>query len=303
VGLRDALTDDQISAAERLDDGLPQSLRACIKRYGLTHFKIKLGGDVAGDLDRLRGIAWVLEESCGSPWACTLDANENYRQVGAFRELWQRVVNDPTLTPFVSRVLFVEQPLHRDVALSEDVEHELRGWNDRPAMIIDESGGTLADLPRALECGYGGTSHKNCKGVMKGIGAACFLEWHRRNASAGALPGRHWILSAEDLSNTGPVALVQDLAVVAALGIDHAERNGHHYFRGLSGWSRGVQSVVAQEHSDVYAQHADGIVALAVAGGRMNVRTVNDTPSLGGAATAEQLDGGGFSDVTASGMP
>ena len=42
VGLGDPFTDDQIPQAQRLTDGLPQSLEASIATYGLKYFKIKL---------------------------------------------------------------------------------------------------------------------------------------------------------------------------------------------------------------------------------------------------------------------
>ena len=45
VGLSDPLTDANIAPADRLHDGLPQSLEACIKTYSLTHFKLKVGGN------------------------------------------------------------------------------------------------------------------------------------------------------------------------------------------------------------------------------------------------------------------
>ena len=43
-----------------------------------------------------------------------------------------------------------------------------------------------------------------------------------------------YFLSAEDLTNIPVVGLHQDLTHVAALGISHVERNGHHYVRGLT---------------------------------------------------------------------
>jgi hypothetical protein len=51
----------------------------------------------------------------------------------------------------------------------------LRAWTDGPGMIIDESGGSIADLSRSLDLGYRGTSHKNCKGVAKGLANAVLL--------------------------------------------------------------------------------------------------------------------------------
>ncbi|RIK51103.1 MAG: hypothetical protein DCC57_11005, partial [Chloroflexi bacterium] len=103
--------------------------------------------------------------------------------------------------------------MHRDVALSEATGQALRAWRDRPPLIIDESDGELHSVHVAQACGYVGTSHKNCKGVFKGIANAC---WLQREPS-----GRGGVLSGEDLCNIGPVALLQDLAVVATLGIPH----------------------------------------------------------------------------------
>jgi len=102
---------------------------------------------------------------------------------------------------------------------SDDPVAALRAWPDRPRLIIDESDGALGDLPRALALGYAGTSHKNCKGIVKGIANACLLEKRRRS-------GERVVLTGEDLCNLGPVALLQDLAMTALLGIEHVERNG-----------------------------------------------------------------------------
>ncbi len=62
----------------------------------------------------------------------------------------------------------------------------------------------------------------------------------------------------------GPVALLQDVAVMASLGIAHVERNGHHYFRGLVMFLPDAQEAVVRQHGDLYAQHPDGFAALAI---------------------------------------
>src|SRR5687768_7714785 len=161
VGMTDPLTDAEITPAERVDDGLPQSLEACVRAYGLTHFKIKLWGDVPKDVDRLRRIADVLRrEVSGGRYAFTLDANENFKAVAPFRDLWAALAADPSLGEFMSRLLFVEQPLHRSVALDDGATRELLDWTDRPPTIIDESDGEVGSAARALARGYAGTSHK-----------------------------------------------------------------------------------------------------------------------------------------------
>ncbi|MCY4089584.1 MAG: hypothetical protein OXF62_02110, partial [Caldilineaceae bacterium] len=163
IGLIDPLTDDEIAPADRVDDGLPQSLDASIRAYGLTHFKIKIGGEIDADRERLQRIAALLDAR-NVDYRHTLDGNETYHDAADFRALWERLNADPALRGFLKRLLFVEQPFQRDIALTAEVGAALRGWSERPPIIIDESDGALSSAPAALESGYVGTSHKNCKG-------------------------------------------------------------------------------------------------------------------------------------------
>ena len=249
VGLIDPLTDDEIRPADRVDDGLPQSLAASIRAYGLSHFKIKIGGDIDSDRTRLQRIAGLLDE-LGVDYCYTLDGNETYHNVADFRALWEGLHADPGLHSFLQRLIFVEQPFHRDIALNAEVGSALRAWHTRPAIIIDESDGELSSLPIALENGYVGTSHKNCKGIFKGIANTCLIRQRQHQD-----PGRPYTISGEDLCNLGPVALLEDLAVLATLGIKHAERNGHHYFAGLSMLPDDLQAQMLAAHSDLYRGH------------------------------------------------
>lgn len=274
VGLSDPLTDDDITAEARVDDGLPQALDACIDAYGLTHFKIKIGGDAAVDLDRLRRVAQVLDARVpGGDYAYTLDGNEQYRSVSDFAAFWRSLAACEPLSAFRDRLLFVEQPLHRDVALDAATGDDMLDWDDRPATIIDESDCMITSLPEALDLGYVGTSYKSCKGLFKGIANACLVAQRRRQDPDGT-----YIISGEDLCNIGPVALLQDLAVVAALGITHVERNGHHYFKGLSMFPSAVQQSVLENHGDLYHQHAAGYATLKVQGGSVAVGSVVEAP-------------------------
>jgi hypothetical protein len=259
VGLADPLREDT------LEDGLPHSLASAIAAYGLTHFKIKLGGDIEADIARLREIADVLAKI--PVYAFTLDANENYRAIEPVRELWERLKRNESLQGFLSRLIFIEQPLHRDVALSAEVTTAFARWPDRPPMIIDESDATSDSVATALDVGYAGTSHKNCKGIFKGLANA------RRIASR---PGA--ILSGEDLSTVGPVALTQDLAVQSALGVTHVERNGHHYFRGTSAFPIELQERMVRAHPDLYRMHEGGFATIIIRDGRMSTRSVSAAP-------------------------
>ena len=273
VGLTDPLTDADVPGDERVDDGLPQSLEASIRAYGLTHLKIKLCGDAAQDAERLKQIAGLMERHSGSDYAFTLDGNEQYTEIDPFRSLWEAVAADPSLHRFMDGLLFVEQPLRRDVALDDGVGAALRDWTGSPPMIIDESDGTLTSAAEALELGYAGTSHKNCKGIIKGVANACLIADRRQKN-----PGREYVLSSEDLGNVGPVALLQDLAVAACLGVGHTERNGHHYFTGLSMYPPDVQLTVLQHHGTLYRRHKTGFPTLNLQDGRLNITSVVDAP-------------------------
>jgi hypothetical protein len=271
VGLADPVTDSDIAPAARIDDGLPQSLEACISAYGLTHFKIKLSGNAARDVERLKGLARVI--AAVPHCAITLDGNEQYGTVTGFRELWHALEDDATLGPLMSRLLFVEQPLDRAIALSSTTREALRAWDARPPIIVDESDDSIGSLAAALACGYAGTSCKSSKGVFRGIANACLLAYRRRADPAGV-----YIHSGEDLATVGPIALQQDLAVMATLGITHVERNGHHYFTGLRMLPEDVQGRVLAEHGDLYHRHDRGFATLTIRQGRIAVGSLVAAP-------------------------
>jgi hypothetical protein len=272
IGLADPLTEDEIPPAERLYDGLPQSLEACIRTYGLRNFKIKVSGKRGQDIDRLLRIEAVLSELAPRDYGFSLDGNEQFRSLAEF-DSWRTIMiadyPDPAVDLyefFQDHLLFIEQPFHRDVALTEGLGH-LNG-----GIIIDESDADLTSLRRALELGYAGTSHKNCKGVFKGIANHCLLLHKQRQQ-----PERLFLMSGEDLANIGPVALLQDLAVCAALGIKSVERNGHHYFAGLSMFPAEVQDQL-RDHGDLYRPSRDGWPTLDIQDGMLRLDSINAAP-------------------------
>lgn len=273
VGLGDPLTDEEVT--EPLHDGLPHSLEEIIRAFGLTHFKIKLAGHLENDTARLERLAALLPDGA----RFTLDANENYPDIRVFRAHWEHWMARPALAAWLERgLLLVEQPLHRDSSFAPETAATFSSWAKHPPFIIDEADASLDDLPRALALGYAGTSHKNCKGITKSLLNLALLHRH------GGL------LSGEDLSNTG-LALLQDLAVMSALGIPHIERNGHHYFRGTSMWPAAVTASLLQNHGDLYAPCEDFAV-LRLERGTLHAPSVVHAP-LG---VAEGVSVEGFTD-------
>ena len=272
VGLSDYISDAEIEENRRLNDGLPQSLEANIRAYGVRYFKIKINGDVEQDAERLCRIDAVLRECGVDDYYFTLDGNEQYRSVAAFRTFWERIANETSCSPHMARLLFVEQPFHRDVALIEETRKDLNAWSDRPLIIIDESDAEINSMQTALKSGYAGTSHKNCKGVFKSIANACLLKHIHEQE-----PHRSLILSGEDLANIGPIALLQDLTVMSVLGIKHIERNGHHYFAGLDSFPVEVQQQILSSHSDLYHQPAE-FPTLKIRNGRIGIASLLRSP-------------------------
>ena len=224
VGLVDPIRTAAIAPAERLNDGLPQSLEECIQRQGLRYFKIKIGGDPAAGLRALGGDRFALgRERRGVPHHAR--RQRTVRQRGRFywscwsglKRLWGR---------FYHRILYVEQPMDRALSLDPALKKELEVLAAKRPLLIDESDESLDSFRRALDLGYSGVSSKSCKGLVKAL-ANSALAWQRTAA------GRPCFVAAEDLTAVPVVSLHQDLVHVAALGIGHVERNGHHYVRGL----------------------------------------------------------------------
>ena len=271
VGLSDALAESDIAPKNRLNDGLPESLEAAVRAYGLRHFKLKLGGEAKSDSARLRRTFDLLDALAPADWRFSLDGNENFPDAPAFRALWTEWSGETWLKNRRDRLLFVEQPVRRATALG--TEADWRNWRDAPPIIIDESDGAPGDLRTALGLGYAGVSHKNCKGVFRGIANACLLR-HR----GGSAATRPLLMSGEDLANTGPIALTQDLAVQALLGNSSVERNGHHYFAGLSAWPEPWQQTLLAEHSDLFLSRSVGSATLRIDSGHLHLGSVNREP-------------------------
>jgi len=271
VGLSDALTDEEIPADERVSDGLPQSLVACIRFYGLRHFKLKINGEAERDQQRLARMAKIFAAECGDDYAFSLDGNESFHEVGVFRDYVTKLRATVGDAAFWSKLLFIEQPWHRKVALSPAIGELAAAWPDRPPVIIDESDAEITSLPTALSLGYAGTSHKNCKGVFKGAANACLLAQRRKE-------GKSSMMSGEDLSNVAPVAMPQDLVAQAAFGITSVERNGHHYFAGLGQFPAALQQLMLTQHGDLFTKSAAGWPRLDVRGGNLELGTILRAP-------------------------
>ena len=259
------------------NDGLPVALDDVIARYGARHFKLKLRGDPPADIERLAAIAAVLDRL--PHYAVTLDGNEQFPDGHAVAALVASLRSDARLRRLSAATLYLEQPLPRDLCLSVDLSSMAAspvGTSVASSicaipLLIDESDAAYTSFPLARERGYTGVSSKSCKGIYKSIAnAARCAQWN-----AGEVTARYF-LSGEDLTTQAGLAVQQDTALAAMLGIAHVERNGHHYVDGFAGESATVaeQEAFLAAHPDLY-QRAGPNVRLRVQDGRLSLGSLN----------------------------
>ncbi|WP_439575929.1 enolase [Phreatobacter sp.] len=239
------------------------SLRAEIDAADLRWFKVKLSGDPAADLIRLDSIARLLDGR-GIDYRLTLDANEQYRPE-ALASLFALVAADAGLAALVARLLFVEQPFDRAATFEQALDPALAARG----VVIDEADDAYDAFPRAKALGYRGVSSKCCKGFYRALlNAARAAAW---NAEAGE-DGRYFV-TAEDLTCQAGLAVQQDTAFVAALGLDHVERNGHHYVDGF-GLAPVSEAIAFRDaHPGLYGR-TGGRIRLATATGSLDISSL-----------------------------
>jgi len=77
-------------------------------------------------------------------------------------------------------------------------------------------------------------------------------------------------MSGEDLTCQAGVSVQQDLALVSLLGLEHVERNGHHYVNGMAGAPETEQRAFLAAHPDLYRAEG-GTVRLRIEKGRLAI--------------------------------
>jgi hypothetical protein len=275
VGLVDPIAAADQAPADRVDDGLPETLEEVVRHYRGRYYKLKVAGNIEADLARLTRIAAVLDRDAGD-YQATLDGNEQYDSVEGIAELWRRMRETPALERLVAATLFIEQPIKRASALEKPVDALAK----LKPLIIDESDGELAAFPTALKFGYSGVSSKNCKGLYKSILNAARVA--KLNAEAGAAK---YFMSAEDLTTLAGVSVQQDLALVSLLGLTHVERNGHHFIDGMSFAPEREQAGFARAHPDLY-DRSGGPARLRIDSGQLSLGSL----ACPGFAVAADMD-------------
>lgn len=273
---------DRITGA----DSLATEMDAADLRY----FKIKLGGDPAADIDRLLAIAGLLEAR-GIDYRATVDANEQY-QPDALSDLLARADAEPRLGGLMGRLLFIEQPFDRRVTFERPLPADVAARG----VIIDEADDADDAFLRARSLGYRGVSSKCCKGLYKAL-----LNTVRAAAwNASSTGGPAFLVSAEDLTCQAGLAVQQDSAFVAALGLTHVERNGHHYVDGFAEAPAAEAEAFLAAHPGLYAR--SDRIRLAVASGRLDLSSLGG-PGFASAAMPDVASLSPLTTLSAQGLP
>jgi len=208
---------------------------------GARYFKLKLAGNPEADAARLVRIG---RELAKLPYAyhVTLDANEQYADLSDLRGLVDRLSRDAALAPIASRLLYIEQPMPRDTTRASPLDG-IAIYD----FIIDEADDSYNAFVCARALGYRGISSKSCKGIYKSvINATRAAKWSRE--------GEKFFVTGEDLTCQAGLAVQQDLALGALIGVTHAERNGHHYVDGFGDTPADEASAFLAAHPDLYAR-------------------------------------------------
>jgi hypothetical protein len=217
---------------------------------GARFFKLKLNGDPDADAARLTRIGNELAK-LGRDYRVTLDANEQYADLGALNTLVDRLDRDGRLSPIATKLLYIEQPMPRDITRASPLG--VLGVRD---FIIDEADDSYDAFPAARALGYRGISSKSCKGIYKSVVNAT-------RAAKWSAEGKKFFVTGEDLTCQAGLAVQQDLALGALIGVTHAERNGHHYVDGFGDAPASEAESFLIAHPDLYTRKGN-IIRLAI---------------------------------------
>jgi hypothetical protein len=230
--------DDRIEGLGGVADGRENS--------GARYFKLKLAGNPETDAARLTRIGRELS-TLPYGYGVTLDANEQYADLADLRSLVDRLGKDTALAPIESRLLYIEQPMPRDITRAAPL-----GGIAPYDFIIDEADDSYNAFVAARALGYRGVSSKSCKGIYKSV-------INTTRAAKWSTPREKFFVTGEDLTCQAGLAVQQDLALGALIGLSHMERNGHHYVDGFADTPEMEADAFLAAHPDLYARDGEKV--------------------------------------------
>ncbi|MFM1997885.1 MAG: hypothetical protein RLZZ111_2272 [Planctomycetota bacterium] len=201
--------------AERLDDGLPQSLADWIRFNDLFRLKIKLQGEGL-DRDVARTLAIDEVARAAKPqadWKYCCDFNEACPDVDYVLAFLARV-RERSPACFEA-IQYVEQPTSRNLRALPRVD--VHAANKLRPIVVDEGLTSLETLLEARDLGYTGLALKACKGQTHAV------------LMAAAARKYGMFLTVQDLTCPG-AALVHSAAIAAWVpGTAGLEANARQY--------------------------------------------------------------------------
>ncbi|MEI8274931.1 MAG: mandelate racemase, partial [Hyphomicrobiales bacterium] len=147
----------------------------------------------------------------------------------------------------------------------------------------DESDSDYDVFPRARALGYHGISSKSCKGFYRALLNSARVAQYNEQHGGG------FVMSAEDLTTQGGIAVQQDLLLASLVGAIHVERNGHHYVDGMAGAPPAEQEAWLAAHNDVYRRAGNGRARLDIRDGMVSLRTIAQANGLGSAVLPDWM--------------
>ncbi|MBN1808351.1 MAG: hypothetical protein JW909_04735 [Planctomycetes bacterium] len=168
VGALDPLTDADV--AERVEDGLPNTLPEWIEQDGLTHLKIKLNGnDLDWDVGRVLAVdrvtAGTQKKRGVGEWFYSADFNEKCPNVQYLLDFLRRIKERDA--GCFDRIQYIEQPTSR--YLKEHMENRMHEAAKLKPVVIDEALVDFEHLQLSMELGYSGVALKTCKGQSQAL--------------------------------------------------------------------------------------------------------------------------------------
>jgi L-alanine-DL-glutamate epimerase-like enolase superfamily enzyme len=216
VGALDPLTPADVT--KKIGDGLPETLGDWVTKDGLTHLKIKLGGeDLAWDVARVLAVESVVAEAQAkrgcTTWNYSVDFNEKCKNVDYVLDFLKQVKSKSTAA--YDRIQYIEQPTHRD--LKAHPENKMHAAAKLKPVVIDESLVDYEALLDARELGYSGVALKACKGQSEALFAAA------------AAQKNGMFLCVQDLTCPGASFLHSASLAAHIPGVAAIEGNGRQY--------------------------------------------------------------------------
>ena len=261
VGLVDPITAGDQAPGQRVNDGLPETLEEVARHYGCRYYKLKVGGDVAADIDRLTRIA-VGARPRGWRLSCHPRRQRAVRQRRGDRRALAPHGRDAgaeaagrrdPVHRAADQARGGAEPARRDTRARASADHRRVG---RRAGVVP--GGARSSAMPASQARTAKDSTNRCS-------------TQRAWPSSTQRPGARVTSCRERTLRHGPASACSRISPwFRCSGLTHVERNGHHFIDGMCFAPEHEQRAFVEAHSDLYAKK-EGPARLRIANGQLQL--------------------------------